>query len=306
MITYPETVTVAEVLADEAVWRRVAAQARGHPPFCLADVAGLVAELASRLGRPWLADRLASCTYGPLFAWAYQCRKISGRSVKSGRRLLWTVHSGHRPRSVADELAAYRQQTACGDTTGAPAPKRRRGHSHQADEAFEAGLVHARAYAAVHGHLATRADTLQDGFPLGQWMSNQRMHSLDMPDWRGAALRALDPWWNTPWPTLWQRTYHQARRHVQEHGLLDAGDGFPGTSISLGEWLYLQCSRYPDLHPEQQRLLTRLGWASTPRRPGLPVPGAAIYAPVSQRHWPTPEPGQRNMEAWRCRYRHGP
>ncbi len=275
LVTYPETVTVAEVLADEAVQRRIAAEARGQLPFLLADVAGLVGELASHLGRPWLTDRLASCTYGPLFTWAYQCSKISGRSGQSGQPLLWTVHSGHRPRLVADELAAYRQQTAHGDTADAPAPKRRRGHSHQADEAFEAGLAHAQAYAAVHGHLATRADTFQDGFALGQWMSNQRMHGLDMPVWRGAALRALDPWWNTPWPTLWQRTYHQARRHVEEHGLLDARAGFPGTSIGLGEWLYLQCSRYPDLHPEQQRLLTRLGIdaaaarAARPRRRNL-------------------------------------
>ncbi|GAA0905199.1 hypothetical protein GCM10009574_096350 [Streptomyces asiaticus] len=102
-------------------------------------------------------------------------------------------------------------------------------------------------------------------------MSNQRMHGLDMPVRRGAALRALDPWWNTPWPTLWQRTYHQARRHVQEHGLLDARGRFPGTSISLGEWLYLQCTRYPDLHPEQQRLLARPG-IDAAAGPGCPAP----------------------------------
>ncbi|EXU61880.1 hypothetical protein Z951_44640 [Streptomyces sp. PRh5] len=119
-------------------------------------------------------------------------------------------------------------------------------------------------------------------------MSNQRMHGLDMPVWRGAALRALDPWWNTPWPPLRQRTYHQARRHVQEHGLLDARGRFPGTSISLGEWLYLQCTRYPDLHPEQQRLLARLGIDAAAARAARPRRRNLRASEVVGASWPRP------------------
>ncbi|MFF9788922.1 helicase associated domain-containing protein [Streptomyces nigrescens] len=43
------------------------------------------------------------------------------------------------------------------------------------------------------------------------------------------------------------------------HGPLDAAAGFPGTHILNGEWLYLQCSHYDSLHPEQQRLLADIG-----------------------------------------------
>ncbi|MDX3745746.1 helicase associated domain-containing protein [Streptomyces sp. AK08-02] len=207
---------------------------------------------------------------GPLFAWAHKCSKAAEAPDGDGQRLLWKVHPAHRPRPLADELAQHLQEVAGGEAAEAPALKRRRGHSRQADEAFEAGLTRARAYAAARGHPATRADTLQDGFPLGAWMSNQRMLRLGMPAWRGAALRALDPYWDTPWPTLWQRTYHQARCHVAEQGPMDARGGFPGTGLSLGEWLYLQCTRYPDLHPEQQRLLARLGIDAAAARDARP------------------------------------
>ncbi|MFB6963552.1 helicase associated domain-containing protein, partial [Streptomyces sp. NPDC056309] len=93
-----------------------------------------------------------------------------------------------------------------------------------------------------------------------------------MPAHQAAALSALYPWWHAPWSTLWQRTWHQARDHTEAHGPLQPASGFPTTSYSLGEWLYLQCTRYPTLHPEQQRLLTQIGTnaaaaaAARPRR----------------------------------------
>ncbi|GGV12118.1 hypothetical protein GCM10010260_58420 [Streptomyces filipinensis] len=79
--------------------------------------------------------------------------------------------------------------------------------------------------------------------------------------------RALEP--------LWRRTWHQAHDHAEAHGPLQPGSGFPATSYSLGEWLYLQCTRYPALHPEQQRPLTEIGIdaaaaaAARPRRRNL-------------------------------------
>lgn len=273
LVTYPETVAVAGMLVDQTMRRRIATQVRdlrGHVPFCLGDLTVLIGELVRCLRRPWLADRLTSCVDGPLFAWAHQYCKAVEVPNCDGQRLLWKIHPAHRPRPLADEPAQYLQEVTVSEAAEAPLPKRRRGHSRQADEAFEAGLTRARAYAAARGHLATRADTLQDGFPLGAWMTNQRMLRLGMPAWRGAALRALDPYWDTPWPTLWQRTYHQAKCHVAERGPVDARGGFPGTGLSLGEWLYLQCTGYLDLHPEQQRLLARLGIDAAAARDARP------------------------------------
>ncbi|MEU1672329.1 helicase associated domain-containing protein [Streptomyces roseifaciens] len=86
--------------------------------------------------------------------------------------------------------------------------KRLRGHSLQAERAFERSLAHARAYHQRHGHLAVpKEDALAD-YPLGRWLSNLRTRHTRMPTHQAAAIHALYPWWNAPWSTLWQRTWH--------------------------------------------------------------------------------------------------
>lgn len=116
-------------------------------------------------------------------------------------------------------------------------------------QAFDRGLAHATAYAARHGHLAAPVDHLHDDFPLGRWLATQRQRAHTLTAERAAALTALDRWWNPPWPIIWQRAYHTARRQTEQ----DAA------ASPLGEWLTAQRRRADDLHPEQRRLLTNLG-----------------------------------------------
>ncbi|MGN5631046.1 helicase associated domain-containing protein, partial [Streptomyces sp. AC154] len=150
---------------------------------------------------------------------------------------------------------------AADGTPPAPGPpaKRLRGHSLQAEQAFQTGLAQAHAYHQQHGHLAVPKEDVPHGYPLGQWIANLRSSHIRMPAHQAAALNGVYPWWNVPWSTLWQRTWHQVRAHTAAHGPLQPARGFPTTNYSLGEWLYLQCTRYPALHPEQQRLLTQIG-----------------------------------------------
>ncbi|MFC8442062.1 helicase associated domain-containing protein [Streptomyces griseoincarnatus] len=153
--------------------------------------------------------------------------------------------------------------------------KRLRGHSLQAEQAFQTGLAQAQTYHQQHGHLAVPKEDVPHGYPLGQWLANLRSSHIKMPAHQAAALNSIYPWWNVPWSTLWQRTWHQARDHTEAHGPLQPARGFPTTSYSLGEWLYLQCTRYPAPHPEEQRLLTQIGIdaaaaaAARPRRRNL-------------------------------------
>ncbi|MEU6237544.1 hypothetical protein [Kitasatospora sp. NPDC047058] len=106
LVTYPDTVTVATMLADPALRARVAADTRGHLPFSLADTPALVAALSGGLGRAWLADRLPAVTSGPLFTWAHACVRAAGSPSPSSRRALWQIHSAHRLRPLAEEIAA--------------------------------------------------------------------------------------------------------------------------------------------------------------------------------------------------------
>ncbi|WP_333779195.1 Helicase associated domain protein, partial [Streptomyces sp. IBSBF 3136] len=264
---------VARVLASPRWQQQTLTQARGHLPYRLGEMPALLAELACRLQRPWLARHLATITHGPLFAWAHSLVRAHTAKAPADRKALWTVHSAHRPRPLSDLLA--RPATA-GGTPPAPGPaKRLRGHSLQAERAFTQGLTHARAYYEEHQHLAVPKEDTPAGYPLGQWLANTRTRHTRMPAHQAAALTGLYAWWNAPWSTLWQRTWHQARTHTQTHGPLKAARGFPTTSLSLGEWLYLQCTCYPTLHPEQQRLLAQIGIdaaaaaAARPRRRNL-------------------------------------
>ncbi|MFI9213977.1 Helicase associated domain protein [Streptomyces sp. NPDC053253] len=274
LITYPETVALARVLASRPLQQRAVAESSGHLPYRLGELPGLLAEVAGRLGRPWLIRHLAIITHGPLFAWAHSCVHTRAASTPASQRTLWKVHSSHRPRPLSDLLPPPQPRTDHGQPEPRPV-KRLRGHSLQAERAFERSLVHTHAYHQQHGHLAVpKEDSLGD-YPLGAWLSNLRTRHTRLPAHQAAALHALYPWWNAPWSTLWQRTWHQARDHAEAHGPLKPTSGFPTTSYSLGEWLYLQCTRYPALHPEQQRLLTQIGIdaaaaaAARPRRRNL-------------------------------------
>ncbi|MFH9821555.1 Helicase associated domain protein [Streptomyces sp. NPDC017249] len=257
LITYPETVALARLLASRPLQQRTVAESGGHLPYRLGELPALVTEVAHELQRPWLVHHLAAVAHGPLFTWAHSCVRTRASGEAAAHKALWRVHSAHRPRPLSDLLPHV--PTADGTPTVPRPVMRLRGHSLQAERAFSQGLAHARAYYKEHGHLAVPKEDTPAGYPLGQWLANTRARHTRMAARQATALTALYPWWHAPWSTLWQRTWHHARDHAENHGPLEPASGFPTTSYSLGEWLYLQCTRYPALHPEQQHLLTQIG-----------------------------------------------
>ncbi|MDH2393848.1 helicase associated domain-containing protein [Streptomyces sp. HNM0663] len=267
-VTYPETVALTSLLTDDRTRQQLLADTGGHLPHTLAHVPGLVGELARVTGRPWLAERVASTSAGPLLLWVQHC--VRDNADEGGADRLWTLHMAHRPRPIARELQAYRDAAHKLEEAEGRA-RLHLGLRHRSDQAFTTGLAHARAYAAVHGHLAAPIHSRFNGFALGRWLSNHRKFPA-MPPEHVAALEALDPWWRPPWTVMWQRFYYQARDHTRAHGPLRPEHGFATTSFGLGEWLYNQCTGYDDLHPAQQRLLADIGLtpeavqAARPRR----------------------------------------
>uniref|UniRef100_UPI00036307EB Helicase associated domain protein n=1 Tax=Streptomyces canus TaxID=58343 RepID=UPI00036307EB len=254
VVTYPEAVALTRVLADERTMRRLFEDTRGHLPHTLAYAPRLVAELAQATSRPWLPERIAPTSAGPLLVWAQRSVRAG---IDAGADHRWALHMAHRPRPITRELTAYRSTAHNGGKTARATPLHL-GLRHMSGHAFATGLVHARAYAAVHGHLAAAIGTRFHGFALGRWLKNHRKYS-GMPPEHVAALDALDPWWRPQWPVLWQRSYYQARDHARARGALRPEHGFPTTSFSLGEWLYNQCTGYDTLHPAQQQLLADIG-----------------------------------------------
>ncbi|MFE9459515.1 helicase associated domain-containing protein [Streptomyces californicus] len=276
MVTYPETVALTSVLTDERARQRLLADTGGHLPHTLAHVPDLVGELARVAGRPWLVERIASTSAGPLLLWAQHCVQADASTAVTDR--LWRLHMVHRPRPIARELTACRDAAQQPEKT-AGGTRLHLGLRHRSDQAFTTGLAHARAYAAVHGHLAAPIHSRFDGFALGRWLSNHRKFPA-MPPEHVVELEALDPWWRPPWTVMWQRFYYQARDHVRARGPLRPDRGFPSTGFGLGEWLYNQCTGYHDLRPAQQRLLADIGLTNETART-RPI---APYAETALKH----------------------
>ncbi|MFF4732923.1 Helicase associated domain protein [Streptomyces mirabilis] len=258
LASYPETIAVAAVLASRHWQQQTLAHTRGHLPHRLGEVPALLAELAGRLQRPWIASHLAATGHGPLFTWVHSCVHTRAADNPAAQQQLWQVHSTHRPRPLSDLLPPPAARTSSGSEQAVPA-KRLRGHSLQAEHSFTKGLAHARAYHRQHGHLAVPAKASHDGYPLGPWLGILRTRHTKMPVHQAAALTAVYPWWNAPWSTLWQRVWHQAHAHVHAHGPLDPLQGFPTATTGLTAWLRLQSTQYDALHPAQHRLLAEAG-----------------------------------------------
>lgn len=264
-VTYPEAVTLTALLADPGVQAQLLADAGTHQPHALADVPGFPSELAQRLQRPWLADRLGALTTGPLNAWVRACiRTQAGQKPKT--RSMWHVSTPHRPAPVSRLLTESRPGN---QPTPKPQPLSA-ADTEAAAEGFARGLRHARTYAAEHGHLCVPSKHEKDGFLLGLWLGNQRAAGPQLSPERSQALSDLDPWWNPPWSTLWQRIYLRARQLLGSGTTLRPEQGFPGTSENLGTWLYRQCQAYDSLHPQQRKLLAQIGLTTETARHARP------------------------------------
>jgi hypothetical protein len=130
---------------------------------------------------------------------------------------------------------------------------------------FDSALVHARAWADVHGHLAIPRDTRQSGFALGMWLFSQRNRAKQRARKGQPAsphlgqLAAIDPWWNPPWDLHWQRNYYRARDDMRAGRGADTVGGLPVGKDALGIWVKRQCILYDSLHPDQQHLLAAIG-----------------------------------------------
>ena len=139
------------------------------------------------------------------------------------------------------------------------------------------GLAAARAYAARTGHLCAYPEDTHDGFPIGQWLSNQRSRTRAGTEAAGIAdqLAALDPWWAAPWPTDWQRTCYTVGTLVCAGHALDPAEAFTGFDDAVGQWLFTQCATYQDLAPGQQQQLAALGLTAQVAATARPDPATS-------------------------------
>lgn len=137
------------------------------------------------------------------------------------------------------------------------------------EEAFDAMLERARAWAAEHGHLSAPVKENIGGHRLGAWLATQRRNAAtgQLPDAHRRALDAIDPYWNARWPRAWQRAYVRARALIRAT-FWRPGTVFDTTTVdehrSTVNWIHRQQVTFFSLHEQQQNLLLRAGISPLP------------------------------------------
>lgn len=96
---------------------------------------------------------------------------------------------------------------------------------------------------------------------------------------------AIDPWWNPPWKSEWQRNYYRARNHIEAGEPYDPAARIPAPSTVLGSWITRACLQYNQLHPDQQRLLNAIGVTAQNAEQWPPSPRPHAEALVRARTW---------------------
>ncbi|XXZ53160.1 Helicase associated domain protein, partial (plasmid) [Streptomyces cavourensis] len=148
------------------------------------------------------------------------------------------------------------------------------------DAGFWRNLSAARSYYAAHSTLACPRNTVWDGVPLGQWVSNlRRPGGLGTDpvraDERRRALEAIDPEWNPAgWPVDWQRHYAATRILLaEEQGAVELLPGVTVNGVDVGTWTTRQTDPavWDTLSAEQQKRLEALGLRRAETAPAAPA-----------------------------------
>ncbi|MHC3475545.1 Helicase associated domain protein [Streptomyces sp. 7R007] len=276
MVVFPELVLVAQALLDPRLQALAAGLVRGG------GRSRVVAALGERLGRNWLSETDVQAGSGALASWAQAVirrrRTAAEPRSRQGRYGMWWVPMAHRPVELGPGLrqpagpggddAGGHERAGEADAGAGRAeltvPRRvgpGRGLEQWREELFTQGLEQARRHVEQFGHLALPHTDGRggDGFDLGRWLANRRAQAASLTSEQAAQLHRLDAWWNPPWPVDWQRAWYRARTHVRAHGTVTGGDNLDGLPRWLERWLRHQITHYPQLHPNQRRLLGHLG-----------------------------------------------
>ena len=126
---------------------------------------------------------------------------------------------------------------------------------------WERGFAHARAWAALHGHLAIPAAEKLDGHAVGAWMGRQRKNTK-LTAAQDAKLTALDAMWRIE--PDWNRSYRRLLAYLAAGGTLDGPANRTGgdadSTFRPGAWLRKQAGARIDgkLTVQQLALLEAL------------------------------------------------
>jgi len=129
--------------------------------------------------------------------------------------------------------------------------------------AWERGYQAASTYYQGHGDLlAEKGYISQNGYPLGQWLTNQRTAKVlgKLTSDHEKRLDKIGMVWSKN-DYQWKQNFQAAERYYREHGNLDVPAAYVEDGVTLGRWLSVQrrAKKEGRLSEGQVRRLEQLG-----------------------------------------------
>lgn len=141
------------------------------------------------------------------------------------------------------------------------------------ERSWNSGFFKAKDYYEKNGNLnISQSYVTEDGFKLGDWISNQRENAVRISEKRKSKLDAIGMIWTKP--NSWEHRYELARRYFEEHNNLNVPPGYISDGVWLNKWLNEQkliyCGKRKDksLSKDRIRRLEEIGmdWKSSAER----------------------------------------
>jgi hypothetical protein len=105
------------------------------------------------------------------------------------------------------------------------------------DDAWEAGYAALRAFADREGHARVPRHHVEDGYPLGPWVGEQRNRRREMDGVRRTRLEAVPGWSFDPQADTWERHFAALESFVARKGHAGVPTDFVVAGLRLGAWV---------------------------------------------------------------------
>lgn len=124
---------------------------------------------------------------------------------------------------------------------------------------WEEGFRHLQDYTAERGTAQVRGSTVYHGFPLGQWVSNQKMRWSTLGTERQQRLQALPGWTLDARGASWEEGF----QHLHDYAVTHGTSRLPSTKyvrngFKLGGWVNRQRQTWAELSEERRKRLMAL------------------------------------------------
>ena len=126
---------------------------------------------------------------------------------------------------------------------------------------WEIGLHFLQIFRQREGHCRVPKSQREQGYPLGQWVNNQRQAQDTMPPDRRQRLDALGFVWD-PFAVQWEEGFRSLERYRQDKGDCRVPGDYcdPTSGYRLGSWVNHQRRDRDTMPPERRARLDALGF----------------------------------------------